>query len=141
MSWYTPKRKRVAIMKFGDGRTVQDGEQHDIKNIVNRAMRAGGLLSNVSVRVPSFQDIADAPSYVDALNVVAEATHMFEQLPAKLRDRFGNSPQKLLAFLDDPENRQEAIKLGLVKPEEEPPPPPAPMKVEIVNPPVVSKDK
>lgn len=132
--WYAGKMRVRKAQSFGNGRTVQDGEQHDIKNIVQRAMRAGGLLTNVSVRIPVFADIADAPSYVDALNVVANAQQQFESLPSKIRDRFANSPEKLLDFLRDPANREEAIKLGLVNKEAPPPEPEKPIPVIMVNP-------
>jgi phage internal scaffolding protein len=49
-----------------------------------------------------------------------DAQYQFDQLPALIRDRFHNDPQEMLAFLNDPNNYDEAIKLGLVNP------PPAP---------------
>lgn len=128
------KRKRVAVGKFGDGVAEQDGQHHDIKNIVQRALRNGGIVAS-SYRQGTFTDISDAPTFAEALNVVARATALFDELPSKVRDRFANDPRKLLAFLDDPENKDEAIKLGLVNAPKPPPEPPAPMKVEIVNPP------
>ena len=35
-------------------------------------------------------------------------------LSAEIRSRFGNDPQNLILFLEDPSNRPEAEKLGLV---------------------------
>jgi len=69
------------------------------------------------------------------MNTIIAAQRAFEALPAKIRDRFANSPERFLAFLADPDNLDEAVKLGLVnKPEPEinlpggnqPPQPPAP---------------
>ena len=39
----------------------------------------------------------------------------FEKLDVNVRKRFENNPQKLLDFLKDDDNRDEAIKLGLVE--------------------------
>jgi hypothetical protein len=35
-------------------------------------------------------------------------------LPADLRARFSNNPEELINFLDNPENKDEAIRLGLL---------------------------
>lgn len=39
----------------------------------------------------------------------------FNELPSELRKRFTNDPAKLLTYLDDPKNTEEAIKIGLLK--------------------------
>lgn len=50
-----------------------------------------------------------------------------------MRKRFANDPAEFLAFINDPENSQEAIKLGLAI-EAVPEPTPEPQKVIVVNP-------
>jgi phage internal scaffolding protein len=37
-------------------------------------------------------------------------------LPAQIRSRFDNDPAKLIDFLENEQNHDEAIKLGLVNP-------------------------
>jgi len=68
-----------------------------------------------------FEDLGSPIDYQEAQNLVLEAGQAFDSLPARTRDRFGNDPQQLLRFLADPQNREEAIKLGLVKAPELPP--------------------
>lgn len=131
---FHPVRERVPvrISEFSASRTVQaDKERTDIRVIVAAAMR--GKSVNVNVRQGTYGDISDAPTFMEALNVVARAQALFEGLPAKLRDRFGNDPAKLLEFVADPENKDEAVKLGIMK-KVEPPKEQPPMKVEVVNP-------
>ena len=41
---------------------------------------------------------------------------MFDSLPSSLRERFSNDPSRLLAFVDDESNFDEAVKLGLLSP-------------------------
>lgn len=125
---------RDGISDFGESMAVQaDKERTDIRNIVRRAMRGASV--TVNVRQPRYADIYDAPSYMEALNVVAYANDLFASLPSKVRDRFSNNPVKMLEFLDDDSNKEEAIKLGLRKKEADPPPPPEPLAVRIVDPP------
>ena len=48
------------------------------------------------------------------MNAVLAAQDEFMELPAQLRARFNNDPALLIDFLEKEENREEAIKLGLV---------------------------
>jgi phage internal scaffolding protein len=57
-------------------------------------------------------------TYSEALIALRNAKDAFDDLPAKVRQRFDNDPAKLLEFIADDKNREEAEKLGLVKPGE-----------------------
>lgn len=65
----------------------------------------------------------DMPSetFHEMLNRVTDARHQFMNLPAKVRTRFQNDPYQLLRFLENPANRPEAERLGLVDPKYVPP--------------------
>lgn len=52
--------------------------------------------------------------YIAALQLIRNASESFSSLPSAVRDRFGNDPAALLAFIADANNRDEAISLGLV---------------------------
>lgn len=52
---------------------------------------------------------------LDSLQKVRDAEYAFAQLPAKVRDRFGNNPVELFKFLEDEGNRAEAEDLGLIE--------------------------
>jgi len=62
-----------------------------------------------------YADLASMPSYQTAMEFVAKADSAFELLPSKLRSRFANDPQQLMDFLKNPKNKEEAIKLGILK--------------------------
>lgn len=101
---------------------------------INRLMakyETTGVIDHVNRRMPEYGDFAGVVSYQDSLNIVLDAREVFAALPARLRDRFGNDPGQYLAFIDDPKNKDEAIKLGMIK---APPAEPPPQKVEVVNP-------
>lgn len=85
----------------------------DINQIVKRFERTG-VLSHLNDRVARYGDASGSVSYHEALNLVRAAEGMFAALSADIRDRFDNDPGRLLAFLEDPKNRSEAVSLGLV---------------------------
>lgn len=66
------------------------------------------------VRMPTFGDFADVEDYQTALNAARRAAQSFMEMPAEVRFRFQNDPQKFLEFCSNGANRDEAIKLGLV---------------------------
>lgn len=108
-----------------------DADDCDI-NVMMAKYQATGEPPRANPRSPQYGDFTAVPQYQEALNTVMRAQEDFDALDAKTRERFGNTPAGMLAFLSDPANREEAIKMGLVA---APEPPPAPMKVEVVNPP------
>lgn len=65
-------------------------------------------------RAPMFGDFSNLPDYQTSLEMIRQADDAFMNLPSKLRERFDNDPGKLLEFLGDKANREEAISLGLI---------------------------
>lgn len=96
------------------GKTKQQfKEECDINTIMNRYMTTG-MIDHIKVDPPQYKDCADSLDFQSAMNFVIDAQNQFYALPAQLRARFGNDPGELLAFLDSPQNEQEAISLGLI---------------------------
>lgn len=103
----------------------------DVNNVVKQfkphhmqAMLAANLASG------AYTDLPDAYDYQDALHMVRDAEERFLTMPAKVRDRFGQDPANFLAFINNPDNLDEARTLGLAAPAA---PPPEPVKVSIVG--------
>lgn len=103
----------------------------DINTIMRRYEATGAFPDHMNQRAGrgQFGDFSAVADFQSALNTVIEAEAMFADLPARVRDRFGNDPEQLLRFVQDDKNRDEAIELGLVPP---PAPVPAPVRVEVV---------
>jgi len=94
-------------------------DECDINNILRQFNITGQLpQQTLSPRYGDFTGISD---YQTALNQVIAAEDEFMRLPADLRARFDNDPAQLIDFLEKSDNKDEAIKLGLVnKPEDLP---------------------
>lgn len=66
--------------------------------------------------INAFRDTTGDPELRDVLETQRTARDAFMQLPAKLRTRFHNSPKELWDFVTDPENAEEAVRLGFLTP-------------------------
>lgn len=96
-----------------DSMTQQEfAKECDINEIVRRFGLTGQLPENL--RFPVSGDFTGVGDFHEAMNLVRQAEEEFLRVPAEVRARFQNDPGRLLAFLDDGKNRDEAIKLGLV---------------------------
>lgn len=94
----------------------------DINLIVERAKR-GAVPPTGRGTVPMYGDFTVIPTDLREVLVKAKfAEDLFMTLDPFVRRRFNNDPVEMLDFLNDEKNREEAIKLGLVKaPEPKPP--------------------
>lgn len=116
-----------------ESRTLQSEEKSaNINNIVDRAMKTG----MITVRdIEGLQgDFTGAPTFQELKDHVLLGMETFMKLPAKVRERFANDPGTWLRFMDDKDNLEEMIALGLIV-RDKPPivEPERIMKVEVVN--------
>lgn len=82
-------------------------------NVLLERFKVTGVMPQ-SVVLPAYGDFLGITDYRSAQDAVLRAKHAFMDLPANLRARFDNDPQRLLEFVSDDKNRDEAIRLGLV---------------------------
>ena len=61
-----------------------------------------------------FGDYTDVPTLLEAHAVVSRSQDDFAALPSAVRERFANDPIRLMEFVSDKRNREEAVKLGLI---------------------------
>jgi len=115
-----PYNYDMALVSQETGLACQDpslAQQHmkdecDINVIVERF----GVTGQLPVRAiePFYGDFSGVSDYHTALNKIKAADEAFMALPAKLRAKFDHDPNALLNFLENEQNRSEAIELGLI---------------------------
>lgn len=89
-------------------------EESNINTIVRRFGLTGQLPDQVAM--PRTGDFTNIPDFHTAMNMVRQAQEEFLRIPADVRARFQNDPQQFMQFFEKEENREEAVKLGLVLP-------------------------
>jgi len=101
-----------------DGNIVYFTEQaHKDKCDVNKIVKrynSQGIIDHISRFEATYGDVTGI-EFKKAKDQVINAQRMFDELPSKIRKEFENNPQKLLSFMDDPDNREKAIELGLIQ--------------------------
>lgn len=100
-------------------------EESDINFIAERA-GLNGEMPQIQ-NLPSYENYEGIFDFQTAMNTIRAAQENFMTYPAKLRERFQNDPQRFLEFVEDPENADEAVKLGLAVKRPEPAPDPKPV--------------
>lgn len=87
-------------------------EEADINYIAERFMRTGEMPQ--VLQLPTSGDFEGIFDFQTAMNTIAAAKLEFMRLPAKIRTRFENDPAKMLEFVADDANYDEAVRLHLI---------------------------
>lgn len=90
-------------------------EECDINEILKRSEQ--GKPIPVNQKMAMYGDFTVVPkSLSEAFGMIKQANDLFMSLPWQVRERFQNDPQRMIEFLNDEKNRDEALKLGMVNP-------------------------
>lgn len=119
----------TAIECLDESQTVQDAPGTDINELVQSfGVTDGSVLpgreGNVDPRL--YGDFSDVPDLRTALDRIRAAERAFAALPATTRSKFNNDPIALHEWVSDPQNADEAVKIGLLTRGPTPAAPPAP---------------
>jgi phage internal scaffolding protein len=87
-------------------------EECDINVILKKFGKTGILPINPSEAL--YPDFSDAVDYHTALNQIIASEREFDLLPSHIRKHFDNDPAKLVYFMQDKKNYDEAVNLGLI---------------------------
>lgn len=117
--------KRVRFFTEGASMTEQSHKKRVNINTIIAKYRKTGFLEG-RVENPSYGDFTGTVDFHEANNRILSARKEFQKIPSDIRKRFHNDVGELLEFLNNPENRQEAIEIGLLNKE--------PAQPEIVQP-------
>lgn len=83
----------------------------DINSIMRKFQR-GEALNHVKVYQGEY-GIASPLDLHQAQNLIARANSMFADLPSNVRNEFKNEPAQFLEFVQNPDNYDRAIELGI----------------------------
>ena len=90
----------------------------DINNIMKQYQKTG-LLLEPNKAFAKYVDNTTAIPLEDAHRLVNEAKELFYELPSQLRKQMDNDPMQLESFIQNPENRDQLLKYGLISPKAE----------------------
>jgi len=104
---------RVGIsFPLEEGKTIQSFlEETDINKIVEKYQQTGAL-DHVNRRLPEY-GFATGDSFNESMNIIVKAKEMFEELPSSIRNKMDNDPAKFLDFVQNPENAEKMVEMGL----------------------------
>jgi len=124
------EREATNVAPEGESLTVQSGKDDADINVIAARMGLLGIMPE-PLDPAFYADASNLPDLRAILEYSRDAEQAFMALPANVRARFHNSAAELWEFVLDPENREEAIRIGLIDkpapeaPEGAPNPPPA----------------
>ncbi len=105
---------RVQVAFPDDGRAKQAfRDECDINKIMAKYVKTGAV-SHMN-RFAGEYGFATSVDFHEAMNVVSQGESMFAELPAVVRGRFNNDTALFLEFVQDPENVEEMVSLGLAR--------------------------
>ena len=106
-------RKRVQLSFPKSGRTKQSfKDECDINKIMAKYQKTGAI-SHFNKHGANY-DFATSLDFSESMRIVTTAQDMFDGLPSSIRTRFANDPAQFLDFVQDANNEDEMLKLGLI---------------------------
>lgn len=115
-------------------RTKQSMKDECDVNLIMKSWNYGDgkPITHVNEKAPNFGDFSEVSDYATAKLRVADADLAFAELPSDLRKEMDNDPAKLLEYIEDANNFQAAVEMGLLDLDDRPgEPEPSPPAVEI----------
>jgi len=123
-------KRRVATINNQPSKTQQQFKDEVNVNNIMKKYRATGTITHLNNKEGKFADISNAQDYLESIQTITTANEAFHQLPSEIRRRFHNDPAELLEFINDPNNHDEGVKLGIFNKNLPPIIPATPLPVE-----------
>lgn len=116
---------------YKDRHKTREGRLPDVTSKTKQSFKASTRIDNVLKKYGALgvdannvglfqQHVAQMPygvqpdrDYQQQLNKVIRAKEYFDALPSAIREKFRHDPANMIAFMADPKNAKECMKLGL----------------------------
>ncbi len=108
---YVNRRPRVRLAAGSGGAKQAFANECDINQIMAKYQKTGAV-AHVAKHIGEY-NFATSATFHDAMNIVAKANSLFEELPSKIRNLCKNDPATFLDFVQDEANADELVELGL----------------------------
>lgn len=110
-------RRKIEKVFTDKTRTQQNyKEDSDVNNVMKRFNRTGVLTTGMQGnRQPMFGNFTSM-DFQSMMNTLVDAQQAFAMLPSRIRGRFKNDPYQVVRFVENPDNYDEAVRLGLLAP-------------------------
>jgi len=89
----------------------------DINNIV--AKHGIDLIKKVNALQQFTYDDVSGNDFQETMNAIIKAGDSFKSIDSNIRKFFDNDPAKFMDYIHNPENKEQLVKWGLMKPEQE----------------------
>ena len=107
------EHERVQLVCDDASRTKKSFQDEcNINNILKQYEKTG-LLTHTRNHEGNYGDFITGGDYHDHMNLIIQADAMFMELPAKVRAEFENDAGAFLDFVQDPDNTDRMIEMGL----------------------------
>lgn len=110
-SKYKPPKHGGITFKLPSMTQQSFKDECDVNQILAKFVQTGVL--EQSARPADYFDASVVSDYRDALHQIQHAQNEFSELPSHLRKYFENDPAKFIDFVENPDNIDEGIRIGL----------------------------
>lgn len=105
--------RRHQISFASQGRTRQEFADDANMRLMIQKYRAGQQPPQIHEGQSFFGSFENQGDFQESMNRVREAEELFLQLPARVRDAVGNSPDEFIGAISDPTRVKHLVELGL----------------------------
>lgn len=113
ISDYSPKNDVSIDFSHEETLTKQAFKKECDINFIMSQYEKTGLVDFVNANEPQYGDVP-AFDFQSSLNTIIQGQSMFAELPALVRRQFDNDPYLFLSFVQDPQNRDQCVAMGLI---------------------------
>jgi len=106
-------RQRVAV-SFPEPSQTKQSFKHEVNvNAIMKRYTQTGVIEHLNPAQPNY-GFAPSETYRESLENIAQAEAAFARLPAEIRKEMDNDPLKFLEFTQNPDNRPDMARMGLL---------------------------
>jgi hypothetical protein len=130
----TIRRYKKAVIDCSKDKLLTEQSHADEANINKIIARHGmDMIQRVAAMTTPEYLMDDIPTndFQEAMLIVTKAQQTFEQLPSDTRKKFNNSPAEFIDYIQNPENEESLVTMGLAQRKPEPD---QPIQVIVTNP-------